>query len=515
MRSTFGAFTTAQLGMRASQYGLNVTGQNISNIHTNGYTRQVVDQVSLNLKNAGRYAAGANVGYGVQVTGISQVRDPYLDIRFRNEIAKVGDADVKLSIMQELEGVLDEVVKSGMQDQLTDFSSMLQKLSANVDSKEFENMVKSSAESLTKLLNQAAKQLETIRSDQEYDLKQVNIPEVNTILSNISELNASIKSGQINGNPSLELVDQRNTLLDELASYIKIDVKYVPTKLSENVSVDELHVDFVGESGKINLINHTKHGSFEIPEDSLQLNLKDSEGNVTEDIFSELTGGSLKGALDMLTSSGAFDGAGSTTRGIGYYEKMLDVFASKFAKTFNDLNNAGVAAGADKKDLFAATDGGEITAKNICIATGWSTNKYGLTKAVTEDGSAPAAGASDNILKMIAAMTAKQTFTSSGADPDDPADDITLFTGSFHEFHSSLNTTLGIDMKSTKALLENYVTVANEIADSKNSISSVSLDEEGVNLLRYQKSYSAAARLMTTLDEAVDTIINKMGVVGR
>ena len=74
---------------------------------------------------------------------------------------------------------------------------------------------------------------------------------------------------------------------------------------------------------------------------------------------------------------------------------------------------------------------------------------------------------------------------------------------------------MGIDSNSNSSLLNNYITVANQISNSIDTVSGVSLDEEGINLLHYQQSYSAAARLMTTLDEALDTLINKTGVVGR
>ena len=74
---------------------------------------------------------------------------------------------------------------------------------------------------------------------------------------------------------------------------------------------------------------------------------------------------------------------------------------------------------------------------------------------------------------------------------------------------------MGLDYKSTQSLLDNYSTVARDIANMRSDVSNVQLDEEGINILQFQKSYNAAARLMTALDEAVGTIINNMGVVGR
>ncbi|MPM44376.1 hypothetical protein SDC9_91054 [bioreactor metagenome] len=194
---------------------------------------------------------------------------------------------------------------------------------------------------------------------------------------------------------------------------------------------------------------------------------------------------------------------------------MLDLMASKFASVFNDLNNAGLPSGtaeADLHNLFGSSDGGEITAKTISIASGWSSDKYGITASVDDPTND---SANENILKMISALDADQSFIDTGSDPADTSDDKTIFTGSFHEFFSKLNTTLGIDIESTSTTLDNYISVTNEISDSREAISGVNLDEEGMNLLKYQKSYNAAARLMTTLDEALDTLINNMGVVGR
>ena len=70
-------------------------------------------------------------------------------------------------------------------------------------------------------------------------------------------------------------------------------------------------------------------------------------------------------------------------------------------------------------------------------------------------------------------------------------------------------------LKSTKTLLSNHISIVQQTANSRDGVSGVQLDEEGMNLMHYNQSYSAAARLMTTLDEALDTLINKTGVVGR
>ena len=78
-----------------------------------------------------------------------------------------------------------------------------------------------------------------------------------------------------------------------------------------------------------------------------------------------------------------------------------------------------------------------------------------------------------------------------------------------------LENTLAIDLKSANTTLQNQISVLNQTASTRDGVSGVQLDEEGMDLMHYNQSYTAAARLMTTLDEALDTLINKTGIVGR
>ena len=110
---TFGSFTAARLGIYASQASLNVTGNNIANINTKGYTRQRLDLASLNSTGSARYANSFNldIGYGVLAKSVSQLRDPYLDILYRDEQASVGATEAKLKGLKQLSHILDEVGK--------------------------------------------------------------------------------------------------------------------------------------------------------------------------------------------------------------------------------------------------------------------------------------------------------------------------------------------------------------------------------------------------------------------
>lgn len=576
INSTFGSFVTARLGMSASQKALSVVGQNIANISTPGYTRQRVDQVSINVGGTGnKYTSSnlVNIGNGVMVTGVSQLRDPFLDRRFRTEMAQVGEYDIWTSGLNELAGILDETSMKedggGIHNQLGDLLSKLNDLSNNVGSNEYDNMVKSSADILVKLFNSYAEQIQTIRENVETDLKDVDIAAVNNILKNIQELNVSIKDSQIHGDDALELQDQRNSLIDELATYVNIDVKYDSVQVTDAISVEELSIRLVGQDGKkIDLINDDQMRQFSAskddqtgewsiglselsPENTELINsfnnaekvwmeaktaweadptnaelkqtyieardqyikIRDQKeaaekaGEAIDDINADLTTGSLKSSLDLLNGQGEFAAAdGNDAKGIGYYEKALDLLANKLAQSFNDANTLNQTGTVKDNVLFESNDGGPITAENIKIADGWANNEYGIT--ASKDPDAPV-GASDNISHMISMMKESMTYTT-GGNPDEK-----IFEGTFQEYFTNIGVVLGLDIASSNEILNNHVSLASDINQSRDNVSGVSLDEEGMNMIQYSQAYNAAARYMTVLDEALDTLINNMGVVGR
>ena len=463
MRSSFAGFTTAQLAMRASQKALDVTGQNIANINTKGYTRQRLDLISFSTgRGVSKYESSLNVkvGSGVLTTELSQIRDPFLDIRYRNEVANAGTQDQKLAVLKDLEIVFDEVTKNGIQNQISDISSMLQKLSSEVGNSEFDSMVKASSDVLTKMFNQYAKQLENIRTEHETNL-DIDIDTINDLLSNIHKLNETIKINHIHGNSALELQDQRNSLIDELSGYMKIEVKYEIEQITDQVSVEVPKISLVGDTGKIPLIdgNFKTEISKETDADgktNIKMTMPDiitapvppaTDPVVTpqapQEITEEITAGTVKGILDMLNRTGEFDAGTETVRGIGYYQKSLDLLASKFAEAFNKANREPVfnADGTPQldgsgnpvfteKNLFASSDGtATITAKNIAISQDWNNGNIGITASVKFDSPL---GSNDNILSMISMLSEKMQY--------DTPDGKNLFKGSnFRGFSSVLN----------------------------------------------------------------------------
>lgn len=573
MRSTFAGFTTAQLGMAASQRAIDVTGQNIANTNTEGYTRQRLDIASLNLRNGSFYNSSnsTRVGYGVDMTGISQLRDPFLDAQYRSQIAKLGTTDAHAAGLEKLQQAFDESTTSGIRDAFSSLSTALQTLSSeNGYNKENDTVVRSRMQIIINLFREKAVSLQDIRQDTQENFKATDVKDLNSILKNIAELNTNIKNSQVLGNPALELMDERNRLLDELGSYLPINVEYKQKKIGEGYSVQVMSVSFTDSEGKTHrLIDDGRYSEFrtDISGKPVTLSVTDADG-YTFDVTDKLTEGTLKGTLDFMNKSGDFDD--SDFKGIGYYEKVLDSLVEKFVTEFNEANktvqqivvsngkeyikykdpngdpvykgpdgkyytdNNGVPSTIEYSDdiedltldyvnpptternLFDKIDPNEdFSALNVKIATDWMNGTYGITNSNNIVNGIIGSTANENIVNMINMLTKEYSFTSNATAGALNGNPISFYKGSFYNCFANIEATLGIDISSATTTLDNQITVLNQTANSRDGISGVQLDEEGMNLLHYNQSYSAAARLMTTLDEMLDKLINGTGVVGR
>ena len=622
LNSTFGAFTTARLGIYVSQMGLNVTGNNIANINTPGYTRQHLDQISFRTGGSDRYQSvmTSRVGSGALAVGVSQIRDPYLDIRYRTELSSVGAMDSKLTGLNDLQAILDEV-GDGTDDhglihaQLSDLLEKLQNLTTNTNQDDFDTQVRESAAALVDLLNSYSSQLDQVY-DNTVDKLNQSVEDVNDLLTQIRDLNDRIRRSDIHGDDALELRDQRNSLIDELSSYMKIDVIYSSEEVSPNVFVEKLTIRL----GNTNPQNTDTEGATLVdgiyatqlsvsPEhlnpdydptapdagtgtnkpyltaDGVPTNsaekaaltydvslgaLEDSKGNVLNGSTevglddNDLLG-SLQSIRELLTEAGEFttqdtvaniDESGAIKRGIPYYQKSLDLLAKTFADAFNKANTGYVvnekgeylnkttgnpitdAGGTVLNNTMDLTDdqlkilesqgealggplfssGGDntdgITAGNISISDSWANRDVKLVASFikpTGQDSIPST-AHDNITHMVNLMDKDLTYNPQELVDNAVSNDI--FVGSFQEMLVNISAVLGNDARSTTTMLNTYYNSAVELETSRDSVSAVDLNDEATGLIQYQKSYSAACRLMTTIDQALDKLINGTGTVG-
>lgn len=598
--STFSGFTMARLGIMASSKAMEVTGNNISNINTVGYTRQSLDQRALYIGGADVYASqfDVRVGAGALTTGVSQLRDPYLDIRFRNENAQVGFYEGKYSILERLSIIFDEVGKGEEDGGVLElqFNKLLEELQVmnteHAGDKTYDASVRGAAQNMVQKFHAYADALDRVLKDTTEEFKE-NIGKVNSILKSIRELNESIKKAEISsgaisdaerkegmigerGQQALELRDQRNVLIDELSKLIPIDVKYSDESIGAGMTVEKLTITLKGNSDAV-LVDGVYFGQISVQEDPtkpgsgeedpyLRLQISVLENNLGQkmaknkpggEIYKigdqELKGGTIQAQREMLTKTGEYspagdvtmDAAATTKRGIRYYQNVLDALARKTAEIFNKANttdkdgnslldaNGKPILGPDGKPLingagvlFSSEGDGDnpngITASNIAISYSWSHEEAHIiqTRDPAKNGLSTA---NDNIIHLIAQMQANQDFKPSDilADnhnprPGSPANsDTVFFSGSLQGMLTYINNNLGGDKKTTMEVLDNYYSSAEELDLGRMSVSGVDLNDEAISMMQFQKSYSASCRLLTTLDEILDKLINGTGIAGR
>ena len=536
MSSTFGCFSTARLGIYAAQKGLDVTGNNITNINTPGYTRQRLDQVSLVTTASDKYFSQYNtrVGQGVLTTGVSQIRDPGLDLLYRSAQANVGSYGQMLSGLEDIASILDEVGKGdGEQDdgvilnQLNDLRDLIsQAITNGIDG--YDRLIYSSSKALCRLFNKAAADLTDLKNKYETYLDQ-DVSRVNTILSNIQELNVTIRNADIRGDDALELRDQRNLLLDELSSYMKIDVKYSDEDVGAGLIVEKLTVTLSNDAPH----NHTLIEGEYAAQFSADLNgddypitldpLKDLDGELKNpgenplELLDNDLHGSIQSLREILTEQGEYatdadvanDPDAAIKRGIPYYQKALDSLAKEFAEQMNALNQAAGVTGAG--NLFStssnnneATDGAGnciITASNISVSKAWADGDVSMI--ATKDPSA-SSGDTSNLAAFLNLFSKKQDFNPKDIDPDATG---AVYSGTFEDMLLRIESTLAEDQMTVGDVYNNYTITSNEIYTDRDSVSGVDLNDEATNLMVYQKAYTAACRLMTTLNDALDSLL--------
>ncbi len=474
MRATFLGFEIVKTGVQSAQMGLDITGKNIGNMNVEGYSRQVLEQSTIFYPTTSyKYAPlkDQRFGQGVSIDAIKQIRDKYLDIRFRTANSQKSDLAKKTEILESINNIIDETTNDGLGVHLEEFYARLQVLSSNTGKVEFSSLVRSAAQKLTETVNFYYNQLSTVRAQEIENLELVTIKNVNKYIEKIVELNTSIQNEVLLKNSPNDLYDARNLLLDKLSAEL-------------NISVTE------NEDGTVSVLCGDKYLIDAAGNNYAQLSFDSTSGKVFLDDGTELEmeSGAIKGTLDLINGKGSFAASGENDfRGILYYLESLDNFAAKFAETFNTLNGPG-------KPLFTGTD-----AKSFGISEEWLADANYITATTDSD---PTEGKNDNILRMLCAL-------------DSPVQITDNFEGSFSDFVLTLMSEAGIDKNYYADISKTADTVLTSIDNQRESIKGVLINEETVNMIKYQKAFEASARVMTAMDEMLDIIINRMGIVGR
>ena len=507
MRSTFSGMEIARSAIVVNQVAQDVVANNIANINTEGYTRQRVERaataVSSYSNRVSSNAAGSS-GTGVVALGVSQVRDSFLDKCYRDENSTSSCYSQTADILNDILSVFpdgaditdDSGLIGGLETLYTNLASFIKSPTSGSEA----NLVKSAFTNLTQILNQLDSGLTTVCERQTEDL-QTTVDRTNDLLEQISSLNANIAadatimaSAGSEYCQSNELLDERNLLLDELSSYGDVNV----TENSDGTVDVEMGGKLVVEKGEY---------------DSLSLNI--DENNYVDVVWRtsgdsvSLTGGSIRAYVDVINGRGGNvqSNAETPVQGIPYYRDRINEFASALA----DVANSTIPAAIDSsknvtsyKTLLGGYESGgakaeTVTAGNISISDEWTTN--GAEYIVFSE--------SENVedyAQQLSSKIFKDSYTFSSYNE--------TYSGTFSNYTIDMLGKIGTDVSFNEGRSAATATIADDYLSSRDSISGVQQDEETANMLIYQRSYQAASRMMTVMDDMLNTLINEMGALG-
>lgn len=496
MASTFMGLSIANRGLSAAQIGLATTTNNMSNIDTAGYSRQVVNQTSIGP--AAVYSSSL-VGSGVEVTSVDRVRSFRLDQKYWQENSAASAAEASSTYLEQVESVFGAADSSTISNALDDFYTDLETLATSPSDASARAVVLEEAANLCNTLNEASASLTALRSDVNSDVKTA-VEQINSYAEQIATLNNQIAVASASGASANELEDQRGLLVDELSGLIGITVT--------ETDKGELNIAIEGTT-LVNGDNAKELECYTVSDTaSTQYGMYGIRWADSGEEFNSGDSGALNGYLAVR------DGNSADNKGIPYYTSQLDEFTRSFAQAFNEGVTVGTteynghADGIGLNDttgirFFSYNDlsSEELMASGADIDAVYQ-NITAATITVSKD-------IQDDTDKIAAAST-------NGGDEDagnlddiiSICEDVTISgNATVTDLYNTIVATVSTDAAYEKAQYNRKTTLASYIDTSRSSVSGVSSDEETINLTAYQSAYSASATMVSTWNQIYQTTL--------
>jgi len=481
MASSFGGINTALTSLYAQRRGLDVTGQNIANANTEGYTRQRVEmQSQVGSLSAARYATADGLGTGVAVSDVQRLRDEYLENRGRAEHSANSFTVAQSAAYTSIEDAFAEPSNTALAAQLRDMWGSWNDVANNPQLAAPRSALIQQSSTVADQLNAAQDSLARQWS-QNRNQMAAYVDEVNGTANSIAQLNDSIVKANASDLTVNELEDRRDVLAMRLAELTGataakrenggMDVFIGGSTLVSGTYVRE--VDFVG-------VDRLKDQLAAVPGTEVKLVWKNEPDPKT--------------ALDAGGTMGA--AVETMTRTIPGLSTKLESVTNNMINTVNGLHRAGYGIGVPPNPAIPGDPG-----------TPGATGLDFFGRA--SDGSVIVLIENPNDVAVSATSgTLDNSVAERIADIGDLGD------GPDREYQSMIGQ-LGVSSQGAARRAEIQGVVTEQVDAAREGQAGVNLDEEMTNLLTYQRGYEAASRVLTTIDSMLDQLINRTGLVGR
>jgi len=563
MSSLSGILNIARSGLYASQLALQTTSNNIANAGTSGYSRQQVDLV----ESVPETIPCGQLGTGVTVEGVRRVRDQFLDRQYYQAQQLVGEGSSALAAWQQVESLLNEPSDSGLESSLTGFFGALTDLATYPEDLTTRQAVLEQGETLAADFNRLSNGLASLKENLGSDI-EATTDQVNGLAREIADLNAQIQVVQIGGGTPNSLMDSRDLKLDELSKLIGVTTSVRPDGsvtvslaggaglLVDHATATVLtaSLDVAGDSYRLSAGQtsiHPQGGSLT----ALLAARNDSDGAIksTTATLDELAVG-LIGAFNRLQATGAGPLAPqSVTAALALDDPTASLESSSiggeltlpgslqlfvYDQASDEVVGGGkvslaagdslddVAAQLEALGLTATTDGGRLSldagaGRGIRFASDGSgllgalgvgaffTGENAATIAVSQaliaqpqlvatgavDPAGGAVGSADNSVALaMAALQNSDWMDGGSATPV--------------EFYAAGVGTVGTRVAALQRSVESHELVRDSVQTQREEVSGVSLDEEMVSLIQFQRAFQASSKVVQMTDELLSTIVN-------
>ena len=510
-------------GLNASQRGLQVTSHNITNANTPGYIRQELLQHESQYNNIGDNSKSLQVGTGVTIHEIRQIRDQFADQRFRTENSILSYYTTKKDAIDEMEVIFGEPHGEALSKTLNDFWGQTQKLASNPAGIEERMAFIQSADVFVKQTSHIKDQLTNYQYNLDTQVRDT-VKRFNHLTKDIQSLSETIAYYEMGGDKANDLRDQRNLLVDELSGIM--DIQYREDKSGRMVISTEgitiLESQFRTEMTVAQTEAESpfvkpvwEHGGGDVYKMNREATSTGGRDNGKLRSLLMMRGNSLADADTQWEDIAINKNLSADSHGNAYLipkvKKEFDTFVKTLSETINKVFNPddnkpsgqGIHANVKGTELFVKINKNlEIGAGNIQInpklLEGGGYN-YLPTSATGDE-------SDTQVIKKLLEEWNVDRDWHGGDEITSPLKKITSFRG----FYSDLITELGAEGSEARSRAEEKVILVTDIENTKLSMGSVSSDEEMASMMKYQYAYNAAARMITVLDGMMDTVINRM-----
>ena len=579
MGSPFFGLDIGASALRTAQQLLDTAAHNVANANTPGYSRQavtVVESPPYSLPAFNRTGMPGQIGSGVTVAAITRVRDSFLDLQVQVQAGLKGDWDTRQQQLAKIEAIFPEPSDAGLGGTISKYWNAWQDLAADPTSAAARAALTEQAASLAGEINRDSGQLGMVSAGID-SLVDDQVATVNSLATQIASLNGQIMMVTGTGGHANDLMDQREQLLEKLTAIVpatvtarqdgSVTVLVGGTDLISNISTRQLitQKDASGrivpawadgspvalQSGQLKALLSVRDGdlaSYQSQLDSLAQGIADATNAI------QARGFGATGAAGQPLFTYRPDSVAATlavNQAVAADPRLVATSASSdtpgdgsVAGLMADLRNAwSYAAGVPGTDVVSGSDlTTNGTARLMTITAGraagqtWTFSGSGSSLTLTgADGSTQTITVAD----MAAGATQTLNFDqlgieltiSSAANTKAGADLVADLTGAGHntlvtaslfavpqttsDFYAGLVGKIGTASSQAQEIAQNQQLVVDQLNQRVEETSGVSLDEEATDMLRFQHAYQAAARVITIMDEMLNTLINNTGLVGR